>query len=285
MPTRPVMDDPYATLGVAPTASAEEIKAAFKARAKALHPDLNRHRDTTAEFQRLQAAYAILEDPRQRELYDLGQTAPEEVIAPTPTAAPHASYHYVGPGRRYRRRVIFAGSLIGAGLFGLAGWHFYPEPEAPKAPPPGAAPIASGTAIDIPGLTPEMQAAIYQQSAQNYSGIQRGPQADVELDGRNGRKFIVSSAVARELEPKRNDLFTGAQALHEREAGLLARRSALDRDRNRLDPSQFSAIKLFNENVEALNRDVAEFERDTGAHAKLVDEYFQELERVALRTR
>lgn len=50
-------DDPYVILGVAHNASAEEIKRAYKKLAIKLHPDRNKDRDTTKDFQRLQAAY------------------------------------------------------------------------------------------------------------------------------------------------------------------------------------------------------------------------------------
>jgi molecular chaperone DnaJ len=41
----------YRILRVAPSASSEQIKQAYRALAKALHPDLNRGEDTTQAFQ------------------------------------------------------------------------------------------------------------------------------------------------------------------------------------------------------------------------------------------
>jgi hypothetical protein len=60
----------YETLGVAAYASAAEIKIAYRALAKELHPDLNQGVDTTADFQRVQVAYDVLGDDSQRAQYD-----------------------------------------------------------------------------------------------------------------------------------------------------------------------------------------------------------------------
>jgi len=43
----------YQILGVSSAASHEQIKQAYRALAKSLHPDVNQGRDTTAAFQRV----------------------------------------------------------------------------------------------------------------------------------------------------------------------------------------------------------------------------------------
>lgn len=63
----------YDVLGVGRTATAADIKKAFRTRAKAVHPDLNTHavsRTDAEAFLRLVAAYEVLSDPEQRRLYD-----------------------------------------------------------------------------------------------------------------------------------------------------------------------------------------------------------------------
>lgn len=66
--------DPYSVLGVAKTASDDEIKKVYRKKAKALHPD--QHPDDevkNAEFKRVSAAYEILGDKEKRAKYDRGE--------------------------------------------------------------------------------------------------------------------------------------------------------------------------------------------------------------------
>ncbi len=61
------MTDHYATLGVAKTATPDEIKRAFRRLASQHHPDKG---GDTAEFQKIQAAYDTLGNPEKRAAYD-----------------------------------------------------------------------------------------------------------------------------------------------------------------------------------------------------------------------
>lgn len=61
------MDDHYQTLGVAKSATQEEIKSAYRKLASKHHPDRG---GDTATFQKIQAAYAVISDPTSREEYD-----------------------------------------------------------------------------------------------------------------------------------------------------------------------------------------------------------------------
>jgi DnaJ-class molecular chaperone len=63
--------DYYSTLGVAKTAAAKEIKAAFRKLARKFHPDVNPG-DKSAEsrFKEINEAYEVLGDPEKRKKYD-----------------------------------------------------------------------------------------------------------------------------------------------------------------------------------------------------------------------
>lgn len=70
----------YAELGVPPTATKEEIQAAFRGLALRFHPDRGgsdaEKQQLTARFQRLSAAYHVLRDEKRRRRYDAtGETA------------------------------------------------------------------------------------------------------------------------------------------------------------------------------------------------------------------
>lgn len=64
--------DLYAVLGVSREASAEEIKSAFRNKAKQYHPDIYQGDKKEAEekFKEIGEAYKILSDPEQRAVYD-----------------------------------------------------------------------------------------------------------------------------------------------------------------------------------------------------------------------
>lgn len=67
-------DDPYAALGVSKTATAEDIRKAYKRIARESHPDLNPG-DPAAEarFKAASAAYDLLKDAEQRRRFDAGE--------------------------------------------------------------------------------------------------------------------------------------------------------------------------------------------------------------------
>ena len=62
----------YATLGVQPDATLDEIKRAYRRAAMKWHPDRNpgREAEAYAAFQEIREAYAILSDTEQRRVYD-----------------------------------------------------------------------------------------------------------------------------------------------------------------------------------------------------------------------
>jgi len=64
--------DLYGVLGVSKTAGQDEIKSAFRNLAKKYHPDIHQGNKKEAEekFKEIAAAYKILSDPKQRQMYD-----------------------------------------------------------------------------------------------------------------------------------------------------------------------------------------------------------------------
>lgn len=75
-------ESPYDILGVAPDASPDEIKRAYRREAVRHHPDRNCDdvAGATERFKKISASYEILSDPRKRELYDRWGTADEQEI-------------------------------------------------------------------------------------------------------------------------------------------------------------------------------------------------------------
>ncbi len=64
-------EDYYRVLGVARTASQDEIKKAYRKLARKHHPDVNQGNKAAEEkFKQLSAAFEVLSDPKKRALYD-----------------------------------------------------------------------------------------------------------------------------------------------------------------------------------------------------------------------
>lgn len=66
----PTKRDYYEILGVPRTASADDLKSAFRSLARKYHPDINKAPDAEAKFKEINEAYAVLSDPQKRDAYD-----------------------------------------------------------------------------------------------------------------------------------------------------------------------------------------------------------------------
>ncbi len=63
--------DYYAVLGVAPTASEDEIRSAYRKLARQYHPDVSMAPDAADRFRQVTEAYEILSDAERRQRYDM----------------------------------------------------------------------------------------------------------------------------------------------------------------------------------------------------------------------
>src|SRR5277367_1442894 len=62
--------DYYATLGIKKTATADEIRKAFRKAARKYHPDVNPDKKAEEKFKEISEANDVLSDEKKRKIYD-----------------------------------------------------------------------------------------------------------------------------------------------------------------------------------------------------------------------
>lgn len=81
------LQDYYSILGVSKSASAEEIKHAYRKLALQYHPDRNKTKEAEEKFKEINKAYEVLGDPQKKQTYDqLGHAAFEQGAGQGPFA-------------------------------------------------------------------------------------------------------------------------------------------------------------------------------------------------------
>lgn len=66
----PTKRDYYEVLGVTKTATAADIKSAYRKMALKYHPDRNKEKDAEQTFKEINEAYQVLSDPQKKQTYD-----------------------------------------------------------------------------------------------------------------------------------------------------------------------------------------------------------------------
>ena len=93
--------DYYEVLGVSKTSSQHEVKQQYRKLALKFHPDRNQYSDAEEHFKEISEAYAVISDPRKKQVYD--------------------QYGHAGTNGRYSGQDIFSGAQ-GCGFNSNDAW-------------------------------------------------------------------------------------------------------------------------------------------------------------------
>ncbi|OYW57014.1 MAG: molecular chaperone DnaJ [Hyphomicrobium sp. 32-62-53] len=89
-------DDPYTVLGVARTATDDEIRRRYRTLVKELHPDVNPAKSAEERFKKVTVAFDIVGDPVKRKAFDRGEIDaagdPRRSAGPRPGAGPGGGF-------------------------------------------------------------------------------------------------------------------------------------------------------------------------------------------------
>jgi len=133
--------DYYETLGVSKTASADELKGAFRKLARKHHPDTAKDKKTAEEkFKEINEAYEVLSDPEKRKKYDAYGSNWEQGGARGPAGGgwsstgpgaggfESAEYHFGGTGFSDFFEQMFGSRRGGAARSGFGGFDYGETP-------------------------------------------------------------------------------------------------------------------------------------------------------------
>jgi curved DNA-binding protein len=116
--------DYYSKLGVAHTATQDEIKRAYRKLARKFHPDVSKEPDAEAQFKEVAEAYAALGEPDKRAAYDEVRTRYNTGAEFNPPPGWASGFEFAGDGAAgdHEHDVSdFFEALFGRGGFGARG--------------------------------------------------------------------------------------------------------------------------------------------------------------------
>ncbi len=122
------MENHYEVLGVRRKATAAEIRAAYRSRARESHPDVSDAPDAAERFHAVREAYDVLSDPIRREQYDALLTYQDlldkrKAEAPPPPTAETKHYFQPDPPREPKPQERLTAAQLAPEVLKLSAMH------------------------------------------------------------------------------------------------------------------------------------------------------------------
>jgi hypothetical protein len=132
----------YEVLGVSPRANVEEIRRAYRDRARKLHPDMSPSASSTVQMTDVNLAWSVLSDERRRREYDA--TLLVSRVSEQTVREQEIHFHRSSTPMRFPWRGMLLAAVGGAVLVLIA--HSFTDPGPPGAPDQL---LTSGSCVNI----------------------------------------------------------------------------------------------------------------------------------------
>jgi len=178
--------DYYSVLGVPATASAAEIKKAYRRLASKLHPDVSKEADAENRFKGVNEAYEVLGDAAKRKAYDQLKARgyrPGEEFRPPPDFGKGGDFDFGADGPAGFSD--FFESLFGGGRGGAPGARPRGKPAATKAV------LAIDLETAYAGAQQRIQIDARTLEVRIPAGIQPGQQIRLAGQGGQGGDLLI----------------------------------------------------------------------------------------------
>jgi curved DNA-binding protein len=191
--------DYYKILGVARTASAEEIKRAFRKLARQFHPDKNKSKGAEDKFKEINEANEVLGDADKRKAYD--QLGADWRAGQRFTPPPGWGGNFGQGGAGFRRGPAggaeggnfsdFFSTLFGGGMGGFDGQGFEDDPRFHGAPPDQRARLAISLEDSFQGASRSITVGDRTLNVRIPQGVSAGQVIRLAGQGAHGGNLLL----------------------------------------------------------------------------------------------
>ena len=207
----------YNILGVSKTASAEEIKKAYRKLALQYHPDRGGDKETEAKFKEANEAYQILSDPKKRSQYDqFGEATFKNGFSAN--GGPASGFDF--SGFQNAEGFDFSGFGFGGGIGDIFGDLFnqsFAQVSAELQISPAQAVLGDKIKIEVGGQHIEFEIPAGTQSGQSYRF--RGKGKAMRNGTRGDLTLTIKIVMPKNISKEQRELWTQLKEAEQKKRG------------------------------------------------------------------
>ena len=212
--------DYYKILGVAKTATQEEIQKAYRALARKYHPDVNKEKGAEDQFKKVSEAYEVLKNPESRKKYDAlgaGYKAGDNFRPPPGWQNVQFDFSNLGGGAGLGGFSSFFDAIFGGGVPRASRrnvWQDIEEPQVHQQAQKDSEMIlnlspweaALGTTLEVSTLSGKVKLKI-PPGSQSGTRMRLKGKGQITRQGPSDLYLILQVKVPSKLTPREKELF------------------------------------------------------------------------------